>query len=132
MPAINSVVLTDRESTPVDHTFAPVGREDDGGRYIEADLSPLGDNTLTIIPRTTPSGRRKVDISLSVPTLVAETINSVVVYTVARTARAKVSLDFDQATTQQERDNIMGMLEDALGASTAQVNDVVVDGEMIY
>jgi hypothetical protein len=73
-----------------------------------------------------------VDISLSVPTLVAETINSVVVYTVARTARAKVSLDFDQATTQQERDNIMGMLEDALGASTAQVNDVVVDGEMIY
>lgn len=132
MPSINNVVLTDRAGTPVNHTFTPLGRESDGARYSKAGASPLGDYTFSIIPRRTPTGRRKVDLSLSLPVLVTEVINGVNVYSVSRTNRGKVSLDIDSAATLQERKDLMGMLYTALATATTQVNDTVVNGEMVW
>jgi len=132
MPALANVILTDRAGTPVNHTFTPLGRDGDGGRYFKAASSPLGDYRLTVTPRLTPGGRRKVDISLSLPVLVTETVNGVNNYVVARTSRAKVSFDFDSQSTLQERKDLIGMIYTALAAGTGQINSVLADGEMVW
>lgn len=128
-----SVVLTDRAGTPVNHTFLPMGSEgDSGGRYAKAAASSIGDYVFKINPRITPQGRRKVDLSLSLPVLVTETINGVNNYTVARTSRASVTFDFPPDATLQERKDIVGMMYTALAAATAQVNSVLTDGENVW
>jgi hypothetical protein len=132
MPALANVILTDRATTPVQHTFAPNGREADGGRYSKAGLAVIGDYLLSVKPRKTPSGRRKIDIEITVPVLVAETINGVVSYSVTRASRAKVSLDLAPDSTVQERKDLMGFLESLCKASATQINDLVVNNEMIW
>lgn len=132
MPALANVVLTDRATTPANHTFTPNGRDGDGARYAKAGSSPIGDYLLTIVPRKTASGRRKVDIALTVPVLVTETVNGVTVPTLARANRAKISLDMSADSTLQERKDLMGFVESLAKAATAQVNGVIVDGEMLW
>jgi len=133
MPSMANVVLTDRATTPVNHTFTPQGKEGEaGGRYAKAGASSLGDYTFKISPRKTPSGRRKVDIDLSLPVLVTETINGVSSYTVARTSRASISFDFPSDSTLQERKDIVGMAYTALAAATTQVDAVLTVGENVW
>jgi len=128
-----NTVLTDRAATPVAHTFAPQGSEgDSGGRYVEAAASSLGDKVFKIVPRSTPGGRRKIDLSLSIPVLVTETINGVNSYAVARTSRASVTFDFPSDSTLQERKDIVGQMYTALATATRQVNSVLVDGESVW
>lgn len=133
MPSMANVVLTDRAGTPVNHTFTPQGKEgESGGRYTKAGASSLGDYTFKISPRKTPGGRRKIDLDLSLPVLVTETINGVNSYTVARTARASATFDFAPDTTLQERKDIVGMFYTALAAATAQVDSVLTVGENVW
>jgi len=133
MPSMANVILTDRATTPVNHTFTPQGSEGEaGGRYTKAAASSLGDYLLKINPRRTPSGRRKIDLELSLPVLVTETINGVSSYTVARTSRASASFDFPPDATLQERKDIVGMLYTALASATAQVDSVLTVGENVW
>ncbi len=133
MPAMANVVLTDRAGTPVNHTFTPQGNEGDaGGRYAKAASSSIGDYTFKISPRRTPSGRRKIDLDLSIPVLVTETVNGVNNYVVARTSRASATFDFPPDSTLQERKDIVGMLYTALAAATTQVDSVLTVGENVW
>ena len=133
MPAMANVVPTDRATTPVNHTFTPVGAEGEaGGRYGKAGLSSIGDYLFKINPRKTASGRRKIDLDLVIPVLVTETINGVNSYKVTRTSRATASFDFPPDVTQQERKDIVGMMATALAAATTQVNSVLADGENVW
>lgn len=133
MPAMANVVLTDRAGTPVNHTFNPVGSEgESGGRYAKAAASSIGDYSFTINPRRTPSGRRKIDLSLSLPVLVTETINGVNSYAVARASRATCTFDFPPDSTLQERKDIVGMMYTALAAATSQVDSVLTAGENVW
>lgn len=133
MPSMASVVLTDRAGTPVNHTFTPQGSEgDSGGRYTKAAASSLGDYVFKINPRFTPGGRRKVDLSLSLPVLVTETINGVNSYAVSRTSRATATFDFPPDCTLQERKDIVGMFYTALAAATSQVDSVLTVGESVW
>lgn len=128
-----NVVLTDRAGTPVNHTFTPQGSEGDGGgRYAKAASSSIGDYVFKINPRRTPSGRRKIDLDLSLPVLVTETVNGVNSYVVARTSRASVTFDFPPDSTLQERKDIVGMMYTALAASTSQVDSVITAGENVW
>ncbi len=133
MPAMANVILTDRAGTPVNHTFTPVGAEgESGGRYSKAAASSIGDYVFKISPRRTPAGRRKIDLDLSIPVLVTETVNGVNSYVVARTSRASVTLDFPPDSTLQERKDIVGMMYTALAAATAQVDSVITVGENVW
>lgn len=132
MPTLANVVLTDRAGTPVNHTFTPLGREGDGARYSKVGASPVGDYNFSVLPRKTPTGRKKVDIALSLPVLTTETINGVSNYIVIRTSRVKISFDLDAAATDQEKKDLVGMIQSALAVGITQVNDVVIKGEMIW
>jgi hypothetical protein len=133
MPSMANVILTDRAGTPVNHTFTPQGSEgDSGGRYAKAAASSLGDYVFKINPRQTPGGRRKVDLALSLPVLVTETINGVNSYAVARTSRASASFDFPPDATLQERKDIVGMLYTALATATTQCDSVLTVGENVW
>jgi len=133
MPSMANVILTDRASTPVNHTFTPQGSEGDaGGRYTKAAASSLGDYVLKINPRKTPGGRRKIDVDLSLPVLVTETINGVNSYAVARTSRASATFDFPPDVTLQERKDIVGMLYTALASATTQFDSVLTVGENVW
>lgn len=131
MPALQNLVLTDRESTPVDHTFVPADITNGVATVIESNGVPVGESKFSIASRKTAS-RRKVSLRLMIPITQTETINGVDRPVVVRTAYANVEFNFDATSEEQERDNIVGMLADALGSSSTLVNDTVVSLEGVY
>lgn len=127
MPALQNVVLKDRATTPVDHTFTP--RDVTGGVGVVEESSggiPAGSNRLSVSSRRLPSGKYKAEVRLTIPVVVTETINGVAVPTVARTSYANATFTFDSTSTETERNNVVGMFADAFGTGKALVNDTVV------
>lgn len=133
MPSFQSVALTDRTpTTPVTHTFLPKKEVGEGGRLVKAGTTSLGDKLFDIEPRTTPQGRYKVDIKLVDPVVVSQTVNGVVTEVIQRANRAQVTFDFASDSTEQERKNLVGMIESALGTGKVLVNDTVIKLESIW
>lgn len=132
MPQLQNVVLKDRASTPVDHTFTPRDIRDGVGTVIETSGVPVGNSRLSVSLRQTPQGRYKAEVKLAVPTVVNETINGVTTPVVARSAFADVTFTFDQTSTEAERNNVVGMLADAFAPAKTLVNDAVVKLQGVY
>lgn len=132
MPQLQNVVLKDRATTPVDHTFTPRDIRDGVGTVVETTGVPVGNSRLSVALRLTPSGSYKGTMKLAVPVVVNETINGVVVPKVARTSYANIELTFDATSAEAERNNLMGMLESAFKASTVLVNDTFVKLQGVY
>lgn len=133
MPQLQNLILTDRATTPVSHTFTPRGKEDmNGGRLVKAGTSAVGDYTFTIVPRMTPGGRRKVNIALSLPVVQNKIENGVSSYVVSRTSRAMITFDFSPDSTEQERKDLVGMIYSALDPAKVIVNDTLVKMENVW
>lgn len=132
MPQLQPLVLKDRASTPVNHTFAPVNIVDGVGTVAESTGVPQGESVYTISLRKTAQGRRKVTLKLSVPISVTETINGVAYPKVVRTAYAEATFSFDPASTLQERKDIVGMFADSMAADKTLVNGTLVNLEGVY
>lgn len=132
MPQLQNVVLTDRAATPVAHTFTPRDITSGVATVIETSGVPVGNSRLSLSLRTTPQGRYKADVKLAIPVIVNETINGVVTPKVARTAYADVTFTFDQTSTEAERNNLVGMLQDSFRANAVLFNDTVVKLQGIY
>lgn len=127
MPQLAPLVLTDRRSTPVDHTFVPQGIPNGTAVLVESDGIPIGDKKLTIkIDRT--AERRKVRMVLAMPVTQTDGTD----YTVVRTNYANVEFNYDIRSTEQERDDIVALIRDALDKTTALVDGVAVDLEDVY
>lgn len=133
MPQLQTVVLSDRASTPVDHTFVPAGIDQNGvGKVIETLGVPVGNNTLTISMRKT-NGRFRGRLHLSMPVVQTVTDGQGIERpTVVRTASAWVDFVFDETSTTQERNDLVGILESALGTSKVLINDTIVNLEGVY
>lgn len=126
-----SIVVNDRESTPVAHTFAPRQVIPGAATFVEAASVPIGERTLTI--RQRKSGNRYLSrITLAVPVLVTETINGVAVPKVPRVAFIDANFRFDDTSTAQERANAVGMFANALAANQTVVNATVTGLEGIW
>jgi len=133
MPNLQNLVLKDRAATPVNHTFTPRGISSDGVASVaESSGVPIGNNTYSISLRTTPDGRYKGTAKLAVPIVQTQTINGISTPVVVRVARATLTLDYDKASTTQERKDIVGMLADSLDPAKTLVNSVLVDLEGVY
>lgn len=132
MPAFQSVVLTDRASTPVAHTFLPKKEVGEGGRLTKAGSTSIGDKIFEVEPRTTTGGRFKVDLRLVLPVTVDATVNGVVTTVVQRANRAMVTFDFAPDATEQERKDLVGMIASALETGKVLVNDTVIKQESIW
>lgn len=133
MPTLQNLVLADRATTPVNHTFTPRGKEGpDGGRLVVAGVSAIADQLFTIEPRVTPGGRRKVTLALTRPVVQTKVENGVTSYVVTRTNRVSVTFDFAPDSTDQERKDIVGMIQDSLGASKVLTNGVLINMENVF
>lgn len=131
MPQLQNLVLTDRATTPVNHTFIPRDIVDGIATVVESSGVPVGENRATLSLRRT-TGKVKGRLVLTMPIVQTETINGVSKPTVVRQSIADLQLSFDATSTEDERKNLLGMLESALGASKTLVNDTFVKLQNVY
>lgn len=126
-----SVVVNDRATTPVAHTFAPRRISTDLALFVETGSVPFGERKLSISQRQS-GGKYRVRVKLENPVLVTETVNGVSVPTVPRTSFADVTFTFDQYSTLQERKDTVGMFANALAAAQTMVDSSVTGLEGIW
>lgn len=133
MPTLQSVVLTDRAATPVNHTLTPSGRVPSTGvaTVSKSDGTLIGEKKLSISTRRS-GGKSKTRLLLTLPTVATEVINGVSNPKVLRTAYVDVTFTFDQYATEQERKDAVGMIQSAFDPSKVLVNDTIVKNEMVY
>lgn len=133
MPQLTSVVLKDRATpTPVDHTFVKRDVRDGVGTVIETNGVPFGNSRLSVSARQTPSGIYKPVLKLVVPVMVTETINGVAMPKVIFTNAFEGVFTFNAYSTLEQRNNLVGMVRDALDPSKTLINDTIVKLEAVY
>lgn len=133
MPNLQNLVLQDRATTPVSHTFTPRGKEgQDGGRVVKAGVTALADMHFTIEPRLTAGGRRKVSLAMTIPVVQTKVENGVTSYVLTRASRVSATFDFAPDSTDQEIKDLVGMFQDSLGTSKVLVNDVLIKRENVF
>lgn len=131
MPQLQQVVLTDREATPVAHTFTPTRMAGGVAVLHERTGTPIADPQLSLSIRETPENF-KVLFKLDVPSVQTETVNGVDRPVIVHTSYAKAEFAFPKTTTEQERDNIVGMFSGLLAESNALPDGVVINLEGIF
>jgi len=131
MPDLQSIAVNDRETTPITHTFTPRSKENGVGITGESSGVPVGENTLSVSMRKVGS-KYKGRLRIVMPVVVTQTIDSVDSPLVTRTAYADLQVTFDESSSTQERDNLIGMLADSLGTAKTLVNDSLVELEGVY
>jgi hypothetical protein len=130
---LQNLVLKDRASTPVSHTFVPRDISKDGvATVVESTGTPIGNSTYSVSTRQTAAGRYKVTLKLSRPVVQTQTINGVSTPLVVRTNRASIEFDLDPTSSTQERTDLEGMLADSLSTAQALVFGSVVNLEGVY
>lgn len=132
MPQLQNVVLTDREGTPVNHTFTPRDIVNSVGTVVESSGVPIGNSTLSVSLRKTPSGKFKAVVNLAVPVVQNETVGGITRPIVVRAAYANTEFTFDEQSTEQERKNLVGMYMSALDPSKVLINDVLTKLQGVY
>jgi hypothetical protein len=133
MPQLQSLVLTDRTPvTPVNLTFTPREISADGvGKVANNTGTPLGERIVSVSMRKR-GARYKGEVRLTLPVVQTETINGVSRPVVVRTAYLTLNADFSEASSQQERDDAIGLMASALGTGKVLVNDALVKCESVY
>lgn len=128
MPTMSTVVLADRETTPVNHSFV-ANNVVNGVAYLRnraASGVPIEDKVLSISSRQ--AGKRDKDkLVLTVPIVQTQTVNGISTPVVVRNGGFEINFFFDVTATDQERKNIMGMAYSLLGTLQSQIVDVVVN-----
>jgi hypothetical protein len=100
---------------------------------IETTGVPVGNSRLSVsLSQTASSGRYKATVKLAVPVVATQVVNGVSTPVVQRTAYADLQFTFDATSSEAERNDIVGMLADALGTSKTLVNDLVVKLQGVY
>lgn len=133
MPNLQSIVLTDRATTPVNYTLLPVKEEDGVGFVAVADATgaAISEKRMSIGQRRSGTRIRNT-LKFRFPVVVVETINGVQVPTVAREAFVDMTFNFADTSTEAERNDVVGMVSSALATTKALVNDTVVKNQSIW
>lgn len=132
MPQLQDVVLTDRTTpTPANLTFKPRDIVAGVGEVVNNAGIPLGEKRLTVSLKQT--GKRfKGEVRLTLPVVVTEVINGISVPKIVRTGYVNLSTSFDETSTEQERNDAIGLMANALTTSKVLVNDALVKNEGVY
>lgn len=134
MPVLQTVVLTDRATTPVAHTFAPIGGPRSNGVATVAksmDGTPVSERKLSISQRQV-NGKVKTRMLLAVPVVQTETINGISTPKIVREAWVDCTFTFSRNSSEQERKDVVGMFASALEPAKVLVNDTLVKAEGIW
>lgn len=133
MPQLQNLVITDRTPvTPVNLTFVPRDVNRDGiGTVVNNAGTPIGEKLVTVSMKET-NNKFRGELRLTLPVVATETINGISAPRVVRTAYVSATFSFEKTSTKQERDDAVGLLASALGASKVLVNDAIVNLEAVY
>lgn len=132
MTARANVVINDRATTPVAHTFSPDGDDKNGVHlFSEKTGVPLANPKLTASLKAN-GGRFKPVLRLVLPVVQTQTINGISTPVVVRTAYVELTASFDAASTSQERKDAIGLMANAMAASQTMLNPFLVEGEDIW
>lgn len=131
MPAFAAIALTDRQPTPATHTFVPFDQANGVAELRVPGTSPIADKKLTISRRLS-ANRYRVKTVLSVPIVQTEVINGISRPVVVRTGYGEFTFTFADSATEQERNDLEGMLADSLGVAKTLIHGVVVGNQGIY
>jgi len=132
MPALQNLVLTDRQTTPVAHTFVPQTVTKEGVAIVnEITGAAVGDPRYTISTRRA-SGKMKSRVTFHVPVVQTETINGISKPKVVREGVIDATFTFSMESTEAERNNAIGMFADSMGVSKTLVNDTLVKGQGVW
>lgn len=132
MAARTNLVLKDRASTPVNHTFTPDGTDKNGVHLFSEKVGvPSGYPRFSASLRRTGS-KYRATLKLAVPVTQTQTINGVANPVVVRTNYAEATFTFDGLSTDQERKDVVGQMADAFLATQTQINDLLVNLSDIY
>lgn len=133
MPQLQNLVITDRTpTTPVNHTFTPRDINSQGvGTVVSSTGVPAGEKRASV-SMSKRNSRYKGEFRLTLPVLATETINGVSRPVVVRTAYATLNVDFDEKSTEQERNDTIGMVASALAVGKTLVEGALVKLEGVY
>lgn len=131
MPQLQVLSLTDRQATPVVHTFQPESINQNVGSVVENKDVPIGNPRFSLSLRQT-STAYKSTLKFSVPIVQSQTINGVITPKVVRTSYVNCEFEFDKTSTEQERKDVVGMFQSSLAPGAVLVNDTVVKLQGVY
>lgn len=131
MPQLTNLVLRDRATTPVDHTFTPLDIQQGVGVVVESSGVPIGDRRFSVSLSKTANNRYKPSIKMSIPIVQDATVSGVTRPTVVRTLYADLTFNFPSDSSEQERKDAVGMLQSGLDAGK-WTNDVLVKLQGVY
>lgn len=136
MPALQSLVVTDRAGTPVNYTLVPDGEGAGSGVYTVSAADATGvsisKKKLSISRRKSANGRIRTTIKMYIPVMATEVINGVSNPVVIKEGFVDLTFNMDPKHTEQERNDIVGMLASALGTTKVLINDTVVKDQDVY
>lgn len=131
MPQLQSLSLTDRQKTPVVHAFQPESINQNVGSVVENKDVPIGNPRFSISLRQTPKAY-KANLKFAVPVVAMQTVNGVSTPVVVRTSYVNCEFEFDKTSTEQERNDVVGMFQSSLAPGAVLVNDTVVKLQGVY
>lgn len=131
MPVLQNTALADRETTPVTHTFVPRDLKDGKGVVVNSTGVPLGEERLSVSMKEATT-RYQGEVKLVLPVTQVETINGIDRPTVVRTNYVTLTVSWDKSSTQQERNNAIGLMAAALAPAKVLINDALVKLESVY
>jgi hypothetical protein len=125
MPEVNSIVLADGKTTPVNHTFARFSVSGTVAKLINSAATTLIGREILTVETKQPVGRdgaHRIRIGLGMP--VEATGDDGVV--VSHVSSGEVILNLSQRSTAQERLDLLAILANALASTevTAAVENV--------
>lgn len=132
MPALTTITVEDRKSTPQSYTYTPQDHSNGVAVFAKSDGVPFGDQKITMSSTRTANGNYKVRVRMIDPVVVTEDVNGVDSPKVDRTAYANLEFTFAGTSSMQERRDLIGKLADLLAADQTAVMAVCQDLESWY
>lgn len=134
MPAIQNLVVTDRQTTPVNHTLTPEDVATGGIGIVsvaDATGAAISKKSLSFSRRKTATRIRFTE-KWKFPVMVTEIINGVSIPRVARVAYVDIVFNFDENHTEQDRKDVLGMIHSAHAVGKVLIEDAIVKDQAIY
>lgn len=132
MANLQNLVLTDRAATPVAHTFVPRSVKDGIGTVVESGPVAMGENSVSISQRRTPTNRQKTVLKMAFPVVVTEVINGVSRPVVIDTDYVSIEYNFGPTSTEARRNSVQGMVEDSQKPAKVLIHNSVVKLESVW
>lgn len=133
MPALQNLVITDRQGAPVSVTLTPDGEKDGFYTVAAADASGVGisKKRLSLLRRVSGNRIRTIE-KWAFPTMVTEVINGVSVPKVARTAYVDIVWNFDSTHLESERRDVIGYVHSAHNVGKTLTEDTIQKDQSVY